>query len=399
MIPAMLAVLAVLVCALAFAAEPDDAVARAIEQHRKGQIVVHALPGTRVKVTQQEHEFWFGTAISARAFRPRFDQEDRRRYLDIVKENFNCAVHENALKWYHTERRRGRVSYEAADRMLAWCEESGIAMRGHCLFWAVDKYVQNWVKELADDELGEAVRRRATEVTSRYRGRIVEYDVNNEMVHGDFYAERLGPEIRVRMFQWAAEGDPGATLYVNDYKILSGEDVEEYARQIEWLIEQGAPVGGIGCQGHFWGPMDAEQVHASLDRLAEFGLPIRVTEFDLGTEDEQLKAQRLVEFYRTCFAHPAVTGVLMWGFWEGAHWRPEAALWKKDFSPTPAARAYRRLVFDKWWTRWEGETGPDGLCTVPAFHGRHLVEVGGEAREVKLRRSEGRVEVEFAAND
>jgi hypothetical protein len=31
----------------------------------------------------------------------------------------------------------------------------------------------------------------------------------------------------------------------------------------------------------------------------------------------------------------------MWGFWEGAHWRPKAALWKRNWDMTPAARAYR----------------------------------------------------------
>ncbi len=142
--------------------------------------------------------------------------------------------------------------------------------------------------------------------------------------------------------------------------------------------------------------MDVEQVRASLDRLAQFGLPIRVTEFDLDTEDAELKARRLAEFYRTCFAHPAVTGVLMWGFWEGAHWRPDAALWERDFSPTPAARAYRRLVFGEWWTRWEGEAGADGRCTLRAFYGRHRVEVDGEAQEVHLPKSDGRVELDFA---
>jgi endo-1,4-beta-xylanase len=35
-----------------------------------------------------------------------------------------------------------------------------------------------------------------------------------------------------------------------------------------------------------------------------------------------------------CFAHPSVEGILMWGFWQGKHWRPNAFLWKKDWTPT-----------------------------------------------------------------
>ena len=56
----------------------------------------------------------------------------------------------------------------------------------------------------------------------------------------------------------------------------------------------------------------------------------------------------------------------MWGFWEGGHWRPKAAL---------------------WWTRWEGSADAGGVCEVPAFFGRHMVEVNGADKEVLLRKS------------
>ncbi len=359
----------------------------AIGRCRMGTIRIQCRPGAQVKVTQLAHEFWFGTAISRRMFRGGADPEAQEKYLTILKDNFNAAVHENALKWHSTERRQGETSYADADRMLEWCEQNGIRMRGHCLFWGVDKYVQDWAKQLGADELRRTVERRAKEVTSRYRGRIVEYDVNNEMVHGHFYASRLGEEIRAQMFRWAQEGDPHAVLYVNDYSILSGGSLDAYEKQIKELLAMGTPVGGIGVQGHFGDSVDMAQVKASLDRLAQFNLPIRVTEFDINTDDEAEKARLLGEFYRTCFAHPAVEGILMWGFWEGAHWRPKAALWKRDFTPTPAALVYRDLVFDDWWTRWEGSADADGVCEVPAFFGRHMVEVNGAGKEVLLRKS------------
>lgn len=52
-------------------------------------------------------------------------------------------------------------------------------------------------------------------------------------------------------------------------------------------MENGAPVSGIGCQGHF-GPssIDLERVEKSLDMLwNEFGIPIWVTEFDWSSID------------------------------------------------------------------------------------------------------------------
>ncbi len=377
------------------AALPCLASEEAIREHRMGTITVRAEPGTRVEVTQLGHEFWFGTAINASMFPDGANAEQQQNYLRILKENFNSVVHENALKWYSTERSQGETSYEGVDRMLAWCEEEGLRTRGHCLLWAKPRFVQSWLKPLPPEELRAALEQRLREAVSRYRGRIVEYDVNNEMLHGRFYADRLGEQIRVDIFKWAHEEDPNAPLFVNDYNILSGKDVRRYEDQIEWLLQQGAPVGGIGCQGHFGEDVDMQAVKAALNRLARFGLPIRVTEFDINTGDETKKAQLLEEFYRTCFAHPAVEGILMWGFWEGRHWRPKAALWRRDFTPTPSARAYRHLVFDEWWTRWQGKANADGTCDLPAFYGQHMVSADGDQRQVELSKSSGRTVVDF----
>jgi hypothetical protein len=83
----------------------------------------------------------------------------------------------------------------------------------------------------------------------------------------------------------------------------------------------------------------------------------------------------------------------MWGFWEGACWRPQAALWKRDWTATPAAEAYRGLVFGEWWTNWEGKANDEGVCEVRAFYGTHEVEAGGEKTEVQLKKADGTARV------
>ena len=204
------------------------------------------------------------------------------------------------------------------------------------------------------------------------------------------------------MFQWARAADPKAILYVNDYgSLVEGPHTGMYATQVERLTAGGAPVGGIGCQGHFsdrW-PPDPKVIKKALDRLGKLGLPIKVTEYDMNTADEQRKARALAEVYRTCFAHPAVEGILMWGFWEGAHWCPKAALWRKDFTPTPAAETYRDLVFNQWWTRFAGRADAEGVCRIRAFYGRHRVDVGGRAWEIDLTRKAGHAAVNCRAGE
>ena len=58
-----------------------------------------------------------------------------------------------------------------------------------------------------------------------------------------------------------------------------------------------------------------------------------ITEFDIVTsEDEQLAADYTRDTLIAVFSHSAYTSFLLWGFWEGSHWKPEAASWNKDWS-------------------------------------------------------------------
>ncbi len=162
---------------------------------------------------------------------------------------------------------------------------------------------------------------------------------------------------------------------------------------------------GIGVQGHLHGDsFDAAALQNSLDVLAQFKLPIRVTEYNfpgqrskyyqnrtavLSAEEERLKAEAMTQYFRICFAHPSVTGIMMWGFWEGANWIPQSSLYKRDWTPYPAAEAYRELVLKKWWTNSQVTAGPDGLATVRAYFGKHRVTVNGKETIVELKKSEG----------
>ena len=170
-------------------------------------------------------------------------------------------------------------------------------------------------------------------------------------------------------------------------------------------------MAGIGVQGHLHGEtFDRAQLKMALDSLAVFNLPLRVTEFNMpgqrskyyrekiqvmSPQEEELKAKELTDYYRICFAHPAVTGILMWGFWAGANWIPVSSLYRRDWSPTPAAEAYRDLIYRQWWTNWQGRADDKGRCEVPAYFGRHRVTAGEKERVITFNRVEGRKRVSF----
>lgn len=379
--------------------------------HRKGEIVVKAKPGSKIQIEQQEHEFWFGCAISDGIFNGRASEGDVKMYKEKFLQYFNSAVTENAVKWPGMERRKGEVDYSLVDAMLEWTEENNMPLRAHNLFWGIEQFIQPWVKELSDDELEATLKNRAETVTSRYKGRFAEYDLNNEMIHGNYYEEQLGPDITKKMAQWAQNGDPEIKLYLNDYDILTGNKLSEYMAHIRGLLGQGVPIAGIGVQGHLHAEsFDRSELKRSLDSLAQFNLPIKITEFNMPgqrskyyqnrdlkmtPEEEQQKAKDLVDYYKICFAHPAVDGILMWGFWAGANWIPQSSLYKRDWSPTPAAEAYQNLIFKELWTAADGKVNRKGEFSVPAFFGNYKITVDGITKEVDLKKAEGKVVVKF----
>lgn len=382
----------------------------AIAKHRMGTLVVKAAPGARIEVEQLRHEFWFGATLPGSIFNGRASAQDVAKFDEVFLSHFNAGVIESAFKWHDMEREKGRVDYSTVDAMLAWAHKHDIPLRGHCIYWGIPNRVQPWVKELNDDDLRLALQQRGRSIGARYRGRFAEYDLNNEMIHANYYADRLGPEITKQMAQWVKEGDPDAQLYLNDYDILTGRRLDDYVKHIRTLLDMGVPIAGIGVQGHLHGDsFDPVALKNALDELAKFKLPIRVTEFNfpgqrskyyttdrqgrLTPEEEQAKAAALQQYFDICFSHPAVTGILMWGFWEGANWIPQSSLCQRDWTPTPAAAAYMDLVKNRWWSRWSGTADAKGVAIIPVFFGKHRVSVNGRESVVELTKREGKKQV------
>ncbi len=394
-------------CGISFGAESIDA---KIRQNRMGELIIKAKPGAKVHIEQLRHDFWFGAALSNHAFNGDMNADDSARYKQVFLDNFNAAVTENALKWGVMEPEKGKVDYSIVNAILAWTQKNDIPLRGHNIFWGISHWMQPWLKTMDDATLKETLKSRGLDIGKRYRGRFAEYDLNNEMLHENYYEDRLGPGITKDMADWVHEGDPCAVLYLNDYDILTGKMLDEYIKQIQRFLDQGVPFAGIGAQGHLHGDsFDPNALQNALDKLAVFNLPIRVTEFcfpgqrsryfgkdvRLSDKEEQAKAKAIKEYYSICFAHPAVEGILMWGFWEPATWIPQSSLYRRDWSPTPAAEAYRDLVFKQWWTRYDGKADENGQCRVRVFYGKHAVSCEGKTRQVQLKKQTRPVTVSF----
>ncbi len=348
-----------------------------IEQLRKrdAQVIVlnaagNPVPGAVIDISQSRHAFGLGTTINSGAL-------PHPEYAQFLRDNFEWGVMEFEAKWHQTEQSQGNVDYALADRIVEFARANDIALRGHTIFRGVEQFVPAWIRQLTPSQLRSAVNSRLASVVDHFRGDFRHWDVNNEMLHGSFYEDRL-PGIRTSMFQQARAADPDTRLFVNDYGVITGGLAATYRAFIEELIAGGAPIDGIGVQGHFpaapaiVSPLDVLQ---RLDVLGPLGLPVWITEFDVQDPDVESRADQLEALYRTAFSHPAVDGILMWGFWAGAHWRgADAALVDQDWTVNAAGRRYQELVAE-WTTHTAGSTGGDGRFDLRGFHGTYDVTV------------------------
>lgn len=53
-----------------------------------------------------------------------------------------------------------------------------------------------------------------------------------------------------------------------------------------------------------------------LDKVAEAGLKIWITELTVSENDANKKAVALENLMTLFFSHPAVEGIMLWGFWD-----------------------------------------------------------------------------------
>lgn len=327
--------------------------------------------GVTVEVRQTRKAFPFGAAMSATLLR-------NAQYRDFFKSHFNWAVFENESKWYSNERVRGKDDYTAADAMFQWCRENGIPVRGHCLFWEPEKWQPRWMPALDATQLKATVEHRLVSAVSHFKGKFVHWDVDNEMLHGSFFKDRLGADIHVWMYRRARELDPHVKLFVNEFNVLSVDkdfkevQTDEYVADIRRLREQGAPIDGVGIQGHIWSEdilAHPEVIQQRLDKVAALGLPIWISEFDVADADEQTNADKLELVYRTAYSHPAVQGIMAWIFWAGASWRGLNAAWaRRDWTLTEAGQRFEALMAE-WSTNASGSTDATGVLPLRAFPG------------------------------
>lgn len=406
--------------------------------HRQSELTVTVrdadgavVPGAEVRIELINPSFRWGTAVSGgQLLSP--GNTPTKRYLQRY---FNSVTFGNDMKWDSYERNSSewfRHRLEAVQRIPAF-GSSPMRLRGHVTVWANQSPadVRDWPS--GDPE---GLRTRIREHIAAYHedfsgvGFLDSFDLYNEpwnerslmnkLTSGSHWPNVSQEEIDevAEWFRIAQEADPDAQLFINEYNILNGWSNGDHARRykayIDRLRDAGAPVGGIGLQGHIDRVITYEQfverfaiLAAPMEPTANFpeglpGLPIEVSELDINPNvaDREQEAVMIEDLLRAAFENPSVQGVTIWGMDDGSHWRDNAVMFDSDWNLKPSGQVWIDLVRGEYWTSETATADSAGEVEATVFKGRYRVAVrDGERVRSQAVQVEGATELEISLID
>lgn len=336
-------------------------------------------------------------------------------YQANIKAQYDIVTPENCMKPQPIHPSEDTYNFKTTDAMVDWCEKNGLKVWGHTLAWhaqtpawffqavnpktveaqparrqgggfdpnaprlSMDKMWENSIKgDLASKKVAlERLEKHIKTVVGRYKGRIIGWDVFNESIidGGDGLTEKLrnfswykvaGPEVLTKAFKWAHQADPKAKLYYNDYNIEQGavQNKGKHASSmllLKRLIKEGAPITGVGIQGHWHLDTNLADVEKAIENYASLGLKVSITELDVTATgdnsgafgvnqgDRKISAenyQKQAEVYKKLFEifmrhSNVVERVTFWGLSDTRSWRrgQDALLFDGQLNPKPAFKA------------------------------------------------------------
>lgn len=212
-----------------------------------------------------------------------------------------------------------------------------------------------------------AIQAHIANVVGHFKGQCYSWDVVNEALNdngtfrNDVFFQTMGTEYIPISFQAAAEADPAAKLYYNDFNLETSPAKADGAVGIVKMLQAaGIRIDGLGFQAHLNVGITPNQTSlvSTLNRFTSMGLEVAYTELDIAhmklpTDDAALQQQAndYVNVVSSCLAVAQCVGIVVWEFTDKYSWIPstfpgkgDACLYDANFNKKPAYTAVLNLI-------------------------------------------------------
>jgi endo-1,4-beta-xylanase len=308
-----------------------------------------ATSGT-LKAAAEAHGRYFGTEVTGNMI-------NNSTITNIASTQFDMVTPGNEMKWDTTEPSNGSYNFSPGDQIVQYAQVHGLRVRGHNLVW--QSQLPSWVSSLPSNQVQGAMQAHITTEVTHFKGEVYSWDVVNEPFNGDgsFVADAfynaMGSGYIADALRTAHAADPNAKLYINDYSI-EGENAKSNAMYslAQSLLAQGVPLNGIGFESHFIVGQVPSDMQANMQRFANLGLDVAVTELDdriqlpASSANLQQQASDYARVVNDCLNVSRCVGVSQWGVGDADSWVPgtfsgwgAATMYDQNYQPKPAFTA------------------------------------------------------------
>jgi endo-1,4-beta-xylanase len=223
------------------------------------------------------------------------------------------------------------------------------------------------VSSLPTSQVQAAMETHITTEVNAYKGECYAWDVVNEPFNddatatprADVFFNAMGIGYIADALKTAHAADPNAKLYINDYNI-EGMNAKSNAMfsLAQSLLAQGAPLNGIGFESHFIEGQNPTGIQANLQRFANLGLDVAITELDdrftslpPSAAGLQQQATDFATTVKACLAVTRCVGVTQWAIGDADSWVPgafsgqgAATMFDQNYNPKPAFTAVQNAI-------------------------------------------------------
>lgn len=205
----------------------------------------------------------------------------------LITKEFNSITAENCMKSMFIHPEKNKFDFKMTDDFVAFGEKRKMHIHGHTLIW--HSQLAPWMGQIKDSSsMANAITDHIKTIVGKYKGRINSWDVVNEALNEDgtlrktVFLDTYGKEYLTLAFQLAAQADPKADLYYNDYNLCQPKKRKGAVALVKELQKKGIKIDGIGEQGH-WNltSPSLEEIEKTIIDFSALGLKVSFTELDI----------------------------------------------------------------------------------------------------------------------